>query len=307
MTLRTTRREKSSDIPYSRATNKGHPEVITVENAGAESEASGLHIAWMCCVWMGFKQSLLKLSTCKFRTFTSNELNLKNLKVFNAIREFIFQCNSIDRNEGEVETNFLNKTRKELKPVKPKAAEEGEEEEEGAPRARGFALGAASPIKTSSPSQPDWNCQPFAVEGKLQEEEDHQGWRPPKAISPQQGDLRLSGPPSGQGAGSGARTRDRRIPADLRADSLATVPPTLLTVEQLMNRRIPENDLSGLHVEPVAHNNMEEDTSRQTIIVKVYRELYPAESRRQTIIEKVCRELHSAETSRQTIIEKFYR
>ncbi|GFO34464.1 hypothetical protein PoB_006096900 [Plakobranchus ocellatus] len=43
---------------------------------------------------------------------------------------------------------------------------------------------------------------------------------------PQQGDLRLSGPPSGQGAGGGARTRDRRVPADLRADSLATVPPT---------------------------------------------------------------------------------
>ncbi|GFN76900.1 hypothetical protein PoB_000340600 [Plakobranchus ocellatus] len=44
--------------------------------------------------------------------------------------------------------------------------------------------------------------------------------------SPQQGDLRLSGPPSGQDAGGGARTRDRRVPADLRADSLATVPPT---------------------------------------------------------------------------------
>ncbi|GFN78078.1 hypothetical protein PoB_000458400 [Plakobranchus ocellatus] len=44
--------------------------------------------------------------------------------------------------------------------------------------------------------------------------------------SPQQGDFRLSGPPSGQGAGGGARTRDRRVPADLRADSLATVPPT---------------------------------------------------------------------------------
>ncbi|GFO28106.1 DC-STAMP domain-containing protein 1-like [Plakobranchus ocellatus] len=43
---------------------------------------------------------------------------------------------------------------------------------------------------------------------------------------PQQGDLRLSGPPSGQGAGGGARTHDRRVPADLRADSLATVPPT---------------------------------------------------------------------------------
>ncbi|GFO37238.1 hypothetical protein PoB_006374300 [Plakobranchus ocellatus] len=40
--------------------------------------------------------------------------------------------------------------------------------------------------------------------------------------SPQQGDLKLSGPPSGQGAGGGDRTRDRRVPADLRADSLAT-------------------------------------------------------------------------------------
>ncbi|GFO23700.1 hypothetical protein PoB_005020500 [Plakobranchus ocellatus] len=46
--------------------------------------------------------------------------------------------------------------------------------------------------------------------------------------SPQQGDLRLSGPPSGQGAGSGARTRDRRVPADLRADSQATMLPTPL-------------------------------------------------------------------------------
>ncbi|GFO45431.1 hypothetical protein PoB_007193600 [Plakobranchus ocellatus] len=44
--------------------------------------------------------------------------------------------------------------------------------------------------------------------------------------SPQQGDLRLSGPPSGQGAGGGAWNCDRRVPADLRADSLATVPPS---------------------------------------------------------------------------------
>ncbi|GFN99814.1 hypothetical protein PoB_002632000 [Plakobranchus ocellatus] len=43
---------------------------------------------------------------------------------------------------------------------------------------------------------------------------------------PQQGDLRLSSPPSGQGAGGGARTRGKRIPADLMADSLATVPLT---------------------------------------------------------------------------------
>ncbi|GFN98619.1 hypothetical protein PoB_002512500 [Plakobranchus ocellatus] len=44
--------------------------------------------------------------------------------------------------------------------------------------------------------------------------------------NPQQGDLRLLGPPSDQGTGGGARTRDRRVPADLRADSLATEPPT---------------------------------------------------------------------------------
>ncbi|GFO00080.1 one cut domain family member [Plakobranchus ocellatus] len=42
------------------------------------------------------------------------------------------------------------------------------------------------------------------------------------AASPQQGDLRLSG----QGAGGGARTRNRRVPADFRVDSIATEPPT---------------------------------------------------------------------------------
>ncbi|GFO39246.1 hypothetical protein PoB_006575100 [Plakobranchus ocellatus] len=51
--------------------------------------------------------------------------------------------------------------------------------------------------------------------------------------SPQQGDLRLSGPPSGQGAGSGARTRDRMVPADLRADSQATVLPTPQLARQI--------------------------------------------------------------------------
>ncbi|GFO07707.1 hypothetical protein PoB_003421200 [Plakobranchus ocellatus] len=40
----------------------------------------------------------------------------------------------------------------------------------------------------------------------------------------QQGDLRPSGPPSGQGVGGEARTRSRRVPADLRPDSLFTVP-----------------------------------------------------------------------------------
>ncbi|GFN95229.1 hypothetical protein PoB_002173500 [Plakobranchus ocellatus] len=57
-------------------------------------------------------------------------------------------------------------------------------------------------------------------EGKvsfLEREGPHILERPVKLrASPQQGDLRLSGPPSGQGAGGGARTRDRRVPADLR-------------------------------------------------------------------------------------------
>ncbi|GFN83551.1 hypothetical protein PoB_001005700 [Plakobranchus ocellatus] len=57
--------------------------------------------------------------------------------------------------------------------------------------------------------------------------DDTEDWFLYKA-SPQQGDLRLSGPPSGQDAGGGARTRDRKVPADLRADLLATVPPTPL-------------------------------------------------------------------------------
>ncbi|GFO08818.1 hypothetical protein PoB_003532300 [Plakobranchus ocellatus] len=39
--------------------------------------------------------------------------------------------------------------------------------------------------------------------------------------SPQPGDLRLSGPPSGQSADGGARIRDRKVPANLRTDSLA--------------------------------------------------------------------------------------
>ncbi|GFO46167.1 hypothetical protein PoB_007267200 [Plakobranchus ocellatus] len=44
-------------------------------------------------------------------------------------------------------------------------------------------------------------------------------------LGPQQGDLRLSGPPPGRDASGGARTSDKRVPADLRADSLATEPP----------------------------------------------------------------------------------
>ncbi|GFO13878.1 hypothetical protein PoB_004038300 [Plakobranchus ocellatus] len=53
----------------------------------------------------------------------------------------------------------------------------------------------------------------------------------PSTTSPQQGDRRLSGPPSGQGAGGGARIRNRGVTVDLRTDSLATEP--------LSHRRFP--------------------------------------------------------------------
>ncbi|GFO30914.1 hypothetical protein PoB_005741900 [Plakobranchus ocellatus] len=52
-----------------------------------------------------------------------------------------------------------------------------------------------------------------------------EGFRFLYIASPQQGDLRLSGPPSDQGAGDRTRTRDSMVPAYLRAYSVATVPP----------------------------------------------------------------------------------
>ncbi|GFN91028.1 hypothetical protein PoB_001753400 [Plakobranchus ocellatus] len=52
-------------------------------------------------------------------------------------------------------------------------------------------------------------------------------------VSPQQGDLRLSGPPSDQGAGGGARTLDRKVPADL-ASHCATNAPFLAILMQRM-------------------------------------------------------------------------
>ncbi|GFN89382.1 fasciculation and elongation protein zeta-2 [Plakobranchus ocellatus] len=49
---------------------------------------------------------------------------------------------------------------------------------------------------------------------------------------PQQGDLRLLGPPSDRGPDDGAQTRDRRVPTDLRANSQASVPPSPHSVTQ---------------------------------------------------------------------------
>ncbi|GFO08315.1 hypothetical protein PoB_003482000 [Plakobranchus ocellatus] len=50
------------------------------------------------------------------------------------------------------------------------------------------------------------------------------GW----LIGSQQDDLRLLGLLSGQGISDGIRTRDKRISADLKADSLSTAPPEKL-------------------------------------------------------------------------------
>ncbi|GFO33688.1 hypothetical protein PoB_006019300 [Plakobranchus ocellatus] len=50
---------------------------------------------------------------------------------------------------------------------------------------------------------------------------------------PQHGDLKLLGTLSGQGTDGGARTRDTRVPTDLKADSLPTVPQTFLKKRDL--------------------------------------------------------------------------
>ncbi|GFO49855.1 hypothetical protein PoB_007636000 [Plakobranchus ocellatus] len=44
--------------------------------------------------------------------------------------------------------------------------------------------------------------------------------------SKQEADVQTTGPPSDQDAVSAARNRDKRAPADLRTDSLGTMPPT---------------------------------------------------------------------------------
>ncbi|GFO36372.1 hypothetical protein PoB_006287700 [Plakobranchus ocellatus] len=68
------------------------------------------------------------------------------------------------------------------------------------------------------------------MDGKGEEDNGHSQWSLASASAkpqspnqlPQQGDLRLYSPPSGRGVNG---TRNRRVPADLRADSKATVPP----------------------------------------------------------------------------------
>ncbi|GFO29225.1 hypothetical protein PoB_005573000 [Plakobranchus ocellatus] len=53
--------------------------------------------------------------------------------------------------------------------------------------------------------------------------------------SPQHGDLRRPGPPSGLGIGGGAQTCDRRVPIDLKGDSLSTLPPMSPTPKESMH------------------------------------------------------------------------
>ncbi|GFO40599.1 hypothetical protein PoB_006710400 [Plakobranchus ocellatus] len=53
--------------------------------------------------------------------------------------------------------------------------------------------------------------------------------------SRQQDDRKLSGPPPGKGAHGGARTRDRRVPADIKADSIKTMKIARRITEQIRN------------------------------------------------------------------------
>ncbi|GFO00407.1 hypothetical protein PoB_002691200 [Plakobranchus ocellatus] len=62
--------------------------------------------------------------------------------------------------------------------------------------------------------------------GGIAEGQSYLPYQNPGPASPQQGDIKLLGPPSDQDADGMARTHGRRVPADIRADSLATVPPT---------------------------------------------------------------------------------
>ncbi|GFN96328.1 hypothetical protein PoB_002283400 [Plakobranchus ocellatus] len=66
------------------------------------------------------------------------------------------------------------------------------------------------------------SCRAERSRGHLRQDQGYSGESGVKIM----GDLRLSGPPSRQGVDVGSRTHDRRFPADLRADSLATVPST---------------------------------------------------------------------------------
>ncbi|GFO01957.1 hypothetical protein PoB_002846200 [Plakobranchus ocellatus] len=89
--------------------------------------------------------------------------------------------------------------------------------------------------------------------------------------SPQQRDLRLSGPPSGRGAGDGARIRDRRVPGDLRTDSLATVPPTPRTekIKRFNNRDSVDWDNKRISSQGGKENRNKVMSSGRTYLEKV--------------------------------------
>ncbi|GFN75901.1 hypothetical protein PoB_000240700 [Plakobranchus ocellatus] len=64
------------------------------------------------------------------------------------------------------------------------------------------------------PASPSWS--PFKIFTRSRSTEITAGL--PVEATPQQDDLRLSGPPSGQGADCSTPSRVRRVPADLRED-----------------------------------------------------------------------------------------
>ncbi|GFO06840.1 hypothetical protein PoB_003334500 [Plakobranchus ocellatus] len=71
----------------------------------------------------------------------------------------------------------------------------------------------------------------------------------------------LLGPPSGRGAYDGAGTRDRRDPADLRADPQATVPPTSVLELTKYEREDKRRQRWG-------ENKNEDDGKRRRVMVE---------------------------------------
>ncbi|GFO44507.1 hypothetical protein PoB_007101200 [Plakobranchus ocellatus] len=74
--------------------------------------------------------------------------------------------------------------------------------------------------------------------------------------SPQQGDLRLSGPPSGQGAGGGARTRDRRVrPRGLKEDLYAIQDTLRALIRDHLWKDWPKSSMSSYPTGPHDHRD----------------------------------------------------
>ncbi|GFO30364.1 hypothetical protein PoB_005686900 [Plakobranchus ocellatus] len=75
------------------------------------------------------------------------------------------------------------------------------------------------------------------------------------SANPQQDDLRLSIPPLSQDACGGARTCERRVPKDLRADPLSTVPLTDLLHTALRQQSLNITDAARSEPSPKSEDH----------------------------------------------------